>query len=113
MATFTLNIYTSKARHEVVSAFKEAVLGSSGWIAGHTFYSNTAATLRAAVERHHIDAFLDRLIADGLLKTDDTALQTLRQHSKAGETAEVVVSCSMTFLHTDPDLKHDVPAVPG
>ncbi|NVJ96909.1 MAG: hypothetical protein HWE25_02090 [Alphaproteobacteria bacterium] len=113
MTAMTINIYTATPRHEALQTIKDAALSATGWIAGHAFYSNTAATLHAVIERNHLGEFLDVLIDQNFTREDDASVQLLRTMEKSGDNREVNVTCAITFQHDDPDLRHHVAAVPG
>lgn len=113
MTALTLNIYTSRPRHEVLETVKSAVSKATGWIVAHQLFSNKAATIRAAIEKQHLNDFIDYLVDHQLADDNMAVVQSLRQLHKAGDAMEVTVACAMTFVHDEPDLKQPVPAVPG
>lgn len=113
MTAMTINIYTTQPRHEALEGVKSAVHAAAGWVAGHAFYSNKAATLNTVLELNHLGDFLDMLVSNRLVSAGDSTVQMLRLLGKEGNHTEVNVTCAITFQHDEPDLKQPVPAVPG
>lgn len=113
MTAMTISIYTARPRHEAIDAVKSAVTVAGGWISGHALYSNKAAAIQAVVERQDLRTFLECLAADQLATPESAVYQSLMTLHKDGDSREVSVACAMTFVHDEPDLKLEVPAVPG
>ena len=113
MPALTLNIVTTLPRHEALEAVKQAVSTASGWIEGHQFYSNKAATLQTVIERGSLLAFLEKLAENHLVPDHGSTAQTLKAQYREGDTSEVRVACVLSFSADGPDLRIPVPAVPG
>lgn len=113
MTAMTINIYTARPRLDAIDAVKSAVTAAGGWISGHTLYSNKAAAISAVVERQDLRTFLEHLADDQLITAESAVYQSLMSLHRAGDDREVTLACAMTFVHEEPDLRSEVPAVPG
>lgn len=105
---------THENRHQVSADINDAVVAAGGWITDHTFFSNIATTFRAilapsglAVFRHRVTAIGVHLDAESMEK-----LAALIENEK-GLPEEIPASLNVTFIHDEPDLRREVPAIPG
>jgi hypothetical protein len=99
-----LQAITSADRHQVVAAVNDSLSARAGWVVDAHFFSNKAATIRFTIPRMALQAWLDDLAA-ARLRLDPTPLPEIGD--------EIAGSLSITFLHDEPDLVRDIPAVPG
>jgi hypothetical protein len=113
MSAVMLDIVTAIPRHDAIDAVKAAAATAEGWIAAHQFYSNKAATVQVMVERCHLVAFCAKLADSGLVKAGSDAVARLMTLAKDGDTSEVRVTATLTFVSDEPDLRIEIPAVPG
>lgn len=113
MTAMTINIYTARPRREAIDAVKSAVTEARGWISSHALYSNKAAAIKAVVERQDLRIFLEHLAANHLVIPESAVYQSLMSLHTAGDHREVTLACAITFMHYEPDLRTEVPAVPG
>lgn len=95
-------------RHAITDACKEAIDASGGWVDDAVFYSNKAVTLRFTVPGGQVAALRDRLAALDLRLDDPTV-----EEAAAPAAADVPGTLALTFIHDEPDLRRDIPAVPG
>ena len=110
-----LSAVTRINRHAAMRGIDDIVVSLGGWIEGHTLFSNIAATFRFVLPASALAAFAERVDALGV-PIDAAGLATLAARSpaegEAGE-AEVAGALSVTFLHDEPDLRREIPAIPG
>ncbi|SOD92650.1 hypothetical protein [Caenispirillum bisanense] len=95
-------------RHVVTDACKEAIGASGGWVDDALFYSNKAVTLRFTVPGAAVPALRDRLEALDLRLDGPTP-----EEAAVSAAADVPGTLALTFVHDEPDLRRDIPAVPG
>ena len=109
----TLDIISSRPRHETLDAVKQAVATASGWIAAHHFYSSKAATLQTMIERGQLLTFVKSLQQAGLLSEQSADAATLKKLYQKDDETELTVTCALTFAGDEPELRLTIPAVPG
>tara|TARA_R110002020_G_scaffold410770_3_gene620429 strand:+ start:2096 stop:2491 length:396 start_codon:yes stop_codon:yes gene_type:complete len=113
-----LSAVSRSNRHAVLRGIDDIVVSLGGWIEGHTLFSNIAATFRFVLPASALTALAGRVDALGV-HIDQAGLATLEARSaeegEAGEAgeAEVAGALSVTFLHDEPDLRREIPAIPG
>lgn len=105
---------THANRHQVSAEINDAVLAAGGWISNHTFFSNIATTFHAVLAPAGLAQFRDGVLAAGVSLDAESAtkLDVLIANEK-GLPEEIPASLNVTFIHDEPDLRRDVPAVPG
>lgn len=102
---------TAAERHQAISAASDAIAAGGGWIIDHTLFSNMMATIRFSLPPDG-QAILQKQIeaADIHLDTDSIAALT---SAEPNDQDEILGSLSLTFVHHEPDLRMEIPAVPG
>jgi hypothetical protein len=114
-----LNGITICNRHEMISRAKEAILKGGGFITDFHMFSNLSICLNFELPARKIDSFYAALKATGLGLTEESQ-ELLAEYSKRleqlGEEAgasEVAGTLEITFIHDEPDLRIEVPPIPG
>jgi hypothetical protein len=105
---------TRQNRHAVMSDLNDAILKAGGWVEGHSLFSNIATTFRLVLPVSALGHFRGAVRGTGIALDDDSATK-LDDLGKSGrsEGEEVSLTLNVTFIHDEPDLRRDVPAVPG
>lgn len=105
---------TKADRHDVTSAVTDAISATGGWVVNHTMFSNIAIAIQFSLPAQKLDDFQHHIIATDV-RLDDDSLAKLRAMIKehAPGSAEISASLNITFIHNEPDLRREVPAVPG
>ena len=110
---------TRAERHEMISRVREAILEGGGYILDFHTFSNAAICINFEVPAGSIEKLYSSLKRTGLRlsqESDDLLakcrdeLNTLGGRSK---TADVVGTLQVTFVHNEPDLRIEVPPIPG
>lgn len=114
-----LSAVTRVNRHTAMRDIDDIVVSCGGWIEGHTLFSNIAATFRFVLPASGLEPFAARL-DDAGLHLDAAGLAALAERARSGpadETGlggeEVAGALAVTFVHDEPDLRREIPAVPG
>lgn len=96
-----LEATTRRDFHAAVSEAAEAVSAAGGWVTAHQFYSNTLAMIAFTIPAPALAGFAASLAAAhvALLATPETA----------GQTGDVPVQLTVTFIAAGPDVKREVP----
>lgn len=101
---------TRENRHEMTSRLESAISGGGGWVLDFHLFSNRAVTFRFAVPSDSLPRFVQALLGTGLsfVQESQAALEACAQPLE--ETSrEVPGTLRVTFLHSEPDLKREVP----
>jgi hypothetical protein len=91
------------------------VTESGGSILDCRFFSNVSVSLLIEIQRSGVIRLAERLNQLGLVPALDTE-QRISGLTEAAQTSSeelLAATVQITFVHDDPDLPHDVPAVPG
>ncbi|OCW57552.1 hypothetical protein AWJ14_01655 [Hoeflea olei] len=108
-----LSAVTRANRHGVMREIDDAAVSCGGWIEGHTLFSNVAATFRFVLPAGGLEAFAARIAAAGL-QLDGAGLAALSKRvASAAADDELPGALAVTFVHDEPDLRREIPAVPG
>ncbi len=114
-AFFQLCYVTRSERRAVIALCSDAVTESGGSILDFKFFSNVSASLFIEIGQSRLARLADRLEHLGLVPGPETDLQLARLADAARTVPDQIASATVqiTFVHDEPDLPHDVPAVPG
>lgn len=105
---------THENRHQVSAAINDAVAGTGGWITNHTFFSNIATTFHFTTAPGNFSAFQARIFEAGVLLDDESIAKLSELEMKnSGLPEEIPAALNVTFIHDEPELRREVPAVPG
>jgi hypothetical protein len=107
----TLTAVTRQDRHQALNDANSAISSAGGWLMSHTLFSNIAATLRCELPANGLLTLRDALMS-AQIKLDQESLDSIASKT-SDATSDIAVIVSITFLHSEPDLRQEVPAVPG
>ena len=114
-----LNGITRRDRHEMISRVKEAVLRSGGFVVDFHMFSNVSLCLNFEIAAAKIQRLEVELEATGLQLTEESRRSLAERHERAEQldeadgASEVAGTIQMTFIHDEPDLRIEVPPIPG
>ena len=106
-------------RHEMISRVKEAILKGGGHILDYHRFSNTAICINFEVSVGNIEQLCSSLTATDLHlnpESRDLLVGCCNQLEQLGERAkatDVMGTLNITFIHDEPDLRIEVPPIPG
>lgn len=96
------SIFTAMDRNTAISQVCDAVSEASGWIVEQSFFSNIAATINFEMSSNSLRKFQQALQEKGFKVHVEGELP-------AAVSADVRGTVSLTFSHSEPDLRRDVP----
>lgn len=115
-----LNGLTRENRHHSISLLRDAIINSGGWITDFHLFSNAAICINFELPRRHAGKFYSTLKATGLRLSAEsvTALEACRRVSEETgaepvDETDLSGTLQVTFIHDDPDLRIEVPPIPG
>jgi hypothetical protein len=105
---------THANRHQVTAEVNDAVVSAGGWVTDHTFFSNIATNFHMVLAPKGLARFRGLVLAAAVHLDDesDAKLADLIAREE-GLPDELPASLNITFIHDEPDLRREVPAVPG
>jgi hypothetical protein len=114
----SLSGITRENRNEMIWRIKEAILRAGADVTDFQMFSNIAVSINFEVSAGNLgnlrdslarENFLDRESRDSLTEYESTAARLSEKAGKAG----VMCLLHVTFVHDEPDLRIEVPPVPG
>jgi hypothetical protein len=114
-----INASTRIDRIEMTSCAERAITESGGWILDFKQFSNVSVCISFEIPAHNLEKLhrVLKAIDLSLTKESDEALSSyndLQNHSFAGPSeSDISATLQITFIHNEPDLRRDVPAIPG
>ena len=115
-----INAMTRADRHRTITALRDAVNTSGGWITDFKFFSNYSVCINFEIDAAKVRALHSALKALDIRLTEESvaALDAFSgDETKTGgntpEESEVVGTLQVSFIHNEPDLRIEVPPIPG
>ena len=107
-----INASTRADRNLITSLAKEAILQSRGWILDFKLFSNISICINFEIATTHIEELYAalKLLDLRLSKGSHEALESFTGRREEGD---ITGTLQMTFIHDEPDLRREVPAIPG
>ena len=111
---FRLFGWTTSPRHEVTTCVTDVVSAVGGFVLDTQRFSNAALMLRIQVQRSRCSD-LTALLADCSLNLEGDSVNELVANAERGvdNVGDVTGTLSIRFVHDEPDLRIETPAVPG
>lgn len=111
-ATTTVN------RYEMTALVERAITESGGWVLDHHLFSNLSMSLAFEISDRKLNTLLEALRATGLRlsrQSADAIVTLASSLDLVQDQPEAFVEghLQITFIHNEPDLRREVPAIPG
>jgi hypothetical protein len=106
-----VNLSTRAARLRITAQAKEAISKSGGWIVDFHHFSNLSLCINFEIESHRVGE-LHSALASLDVRISDASHEQLAALQEEGDD-EVIGTLQITFIHSEPDLRRDVPPIPG
>ncbi|MBD2081609.1 hypothetical protein [Leptolyngbya sp. FACHB-17] len=108
-----LDGFTRAERLGITDRVSEAINQAGAWITDFHLYSNILICINFQVPIANLDKLSAKLKETGLELSQESLKQLMPVHDSMLKEQELVGTLQITFLHNEPDLLRDVPAVPG
>ncbi len=107
--------FTRQERNLMISSLDEALGIAGGWVMDYKMFSNKTLVIVFELTRSSLAAFYSDLKRLGLKfsRESETVIQGLIDISPEQSLSMVMGTLQINFIHNDPDLRIEVPAVPG
>lgn len=102
---------TRAERHAVTSQASDAILACRGYILDYNQFSNLAVCFTIEIPPARLADLRTRLAALEVSLQPASAEETAL--SGSASTEEIAASLRITFIHNEPDLRLEIPAIPG
>lgn len=106
MAIIHLSAITKQERNAATTLVMDTIVAQGGWVEDVHLYSNIMTTVNFVMPAKKIAGFVAALNAQGI-HAEGAAPETSK------EDVETRGSLQITFIHNEPDLKREIPQVPG
>jgi hypothetical protein len=115
---FFINAITSSDRHTVIASIERAISGAGGWVIDHHAFSNRSLSITVEIGAARLPGLIAAVMACDvvMMKESEEALDImLGELSAPGSDLEQTLRgyVQIAFHHDLPDLRHEVPCVPG
>jgi hypothetical protein len=114
-----INAVTRANREEMIARVRAAMTNSGAWIVDINLFSNVSACFNFEIPSNRAEQLRDALAAIDLHLTreSDDSLGSLLEGNNSAEAGSPVTdiagSLQITFIHNEPDLRIEVPPIPG
>ncbi len=107
-----LSGFTRAERIQMTNQISEAINQAGAWITDFHLYSNIVICINFEVPIAHLDRLAASLQQTGLHLSQEN-LDQLAPVKEATLKQELAGTLQITFIHNEPDLRREIPAVPG
>jgi len=97
----------------MIHRVSEAINQAGAWIIDFHLYSNILICINFQVPIANLNRLAGTLQETGLQLSKESLKQLMPAHDSTLKEQELVGTLQITFVHNEPDLLRDVPAVPG
>lgn len=108
-----LDGFTKAERIQMTSRVSEAINQAGAWITDFHQYSNVLICINFEVPSANLEKLAVTLQETGLHLSQETMEQLMSTNDSTLKQQELVGTLQITFVHNEPDLFREVPAVPG
>lgn len=96
----------------MIARARTAITDSGGWILDAKLFSNVSINLSFEIPASRIDSLREALELSEL-HLSTSSVESIAQHSSDEHSGDIAGSLQITFIHNEPDLRIQVPAIPG
>lgn len=107
-----INAVTRVNRDEMIARVRTAMTASGAWVIDVKLFSNISVCFNFEMPASQTERLRDALAATDLHLTKESHA-SIANLLQCGSTGDVRGSLQITFIHNDPDLKIEVPRIPG
>lgn len=107
-----LNAVTRSDRNAAMEGARDSIMKNGGWITDIRLFSNASECISFEIPSSGIHGLHESLRTASLVLLAESEA-TLARTMKLEASREFKASLQIRFIHDEPDLKIEVPAVPG
>jgi hypothetical protein len=114
-----INAVTRANREEIIARVRNAMTVSGAWVLDVKLFSNVSACFSFEIPGNHLGKLREALAATELRvikESDDSLSRLVDLHAlDAGSlhVPDIAGTLQITFVHGEPDLRIEVPKIPG
>jgi len=108
-----LSGFTTAERLSITDRVSEAISQAGGWITDFHQYSNISLCINVEIPNANLPRLAASLQEAGLKLSQESLEQLTPAEKSALHQEDVGGTLQITFVHDEPDLYREVPAVPG
>lgn len=108
-----LDGFTKADRIQMTARVSEAIDQAGAWITDFHLYSNILICINFQIPSTDLDKLAATLQATGLHLSQESLEQLISTDDATLIEKELVGTLQITFIHNEPDLLREIPAVPG
>ena len=108
-----LDGFTKAERIQMTARVSEAINQAGAWITDFHLYSNILICINFEVSSANLDRLAASVQETGLHLSQESLEQLMPANESTLKEKDLVGTLQITFLHNEPDLLREVPAVPG
>lgn len=114
-----INAVTRANRDQTIARVRTAIAQSGAWVVDVKLFSNVSVCFNFEVPSSRTAQLRQALTATELrlTKESDDSLASLLEHheaaAKGSRETDIAGTLQITFIHNEPDLRIDVPQIPG
>ena len=108
-----LSGFTKAERIHMTARVSEAINQAGAWITDFHLYSNILICINFEVPSANLDRLAASVQETGLHLSQESLEQLLLANDWTLKEKELIGTLQITFVHNEPDLLREVPAVPG
>ena len=108
-----LDGFTRAERIQMTARVNEAISQAGAWVTDFHLYSNILICINFEVPIANLDRLATTLLQIGLHLSQESINQLVPADDSTIKDEELAGTLQITFVHNEPDLFREVPAVPG
>ena len=108
-----LDGFTRAERIGMTDRVSEAISKAGAWITDFHLYSNILICINFEVPSANLDRLAATLQETGLYLSQESLEQLMGVNDSTLKEKELIGTLQITFVHNEPDLLREIPAVPG
>lgn len=108
-----LDGFTRKERIQMTTRVNEAINKAGAWIIDFHQYSNILICINFEILSANLDRLAISLQATDLHLSEESISQLVQENRLTLKQKELMGTLQITFIHDEPDLLREIPAVPG
>ncbi len=105
--------FTRADRIQLTTDVSQAISRSGAWITDFHQYSNVLICINFEVPCSDVQKLSEALQQTNLKLSEDSLVQLMQDVNSSSNNIDLVGTLQITFIHDEPDLFREIPAVPG